>query len=363
MICSLACSCLSSSARKTQLETFLACWLKAIMTFIVTSALPIQAKAQVEKLVPSKTSSNTGFLLPVQASKTLTKNSVSDSESMMPAGMKSAGFKIAGFKIASENPIVEAKMTNLVDTNEVYPTISNSSSSIQIASEIENPFASPDPQTIEKQWQVPQMPFKRPDKSATPIDMQPKIDNKNLNARAQKPFHSVAEEQSESHALEYEFSLNIGYTKLKNWNKNQNWKVDPLTEIYLGKKVFEDEPIMAGLRILNISGSGTSQDTTGSFGFSYIGPYIGFVSINPMRQISLNTGLSLQKIMGVTQLGSGEQEFETPPGLKTDPPGLWAELKYGKITSGAWSNGFMTGVQWGRKKIYYWLGLYTSAWD
>lgn len=225
---------------------------------------------------------------------------------------------------------------------------------IMLAQGIENPFEIPlndyQPELVEEP------PMVVPKKKLFPLETTP------LQPVAHPPAITLAMEEAMLRPLEFEFSMSLGYVKLRNWNSRQEWDLNPTSGFSLGYKWLKDSNAMTGIRVLSITGAGTTQDTTGNFSFTYLGPYIAHVEVSEKSQTSFSTGFSLAKISGKTQVGPGEQEFESTPGIRTDPPGLWAEAKYGKMTGGAWSNGITTGIQWGRKRLFYWLGLYSSAW-
>ncbi len=172
---------------------------------------------------------------------------------------------------------------------------------------------------------------------------------------------TVEEDEKTPYSYLWELTLGLNYTKIKTSDAYKNWQVDPTTQIMFSYRVNES-PFMLGLRIFSVSGEGTIGDSMGKVGFAYFGPSVSYTKIQNRRQTSIDFGASFVKINGRNVLGPGEPELSSRPGLKTDPPGLWWELRYGKIIGGALSTGLTTGMQWGRKKIYYWVGLYTSAW-
>jgi len=163
------------------------------------------------------------------------------------------------------------------------------------------------------------------------------------------------------HPYEWEFTLQLSYSKIKTYGTYRNWQVDPTTQIMFTRKLNET-PFMLGLRILSVSGQGTIADSTGAIGFAYFGPSVSYTIIGDRRQTSIDFGASFVKMNGRLLVGPEQLDFSSSPGLKTDPPGLWWAARFGKITGGALSTGLTAGMQWGRKKLYYWAGLYTSAW-
>jgi hypothetical protein len=161
--------------------------------------------------------------------------------------------------------------------------------------------------------------------------------------------------------LDWEFSLALSHTRLKTSGSYKKWKVDPNTQIQVSRRLNET-PYFLGLRILAVSAEGTIANSTGITGSTYVGPSISYTSIKERRQTSMDFGASFVKMNGRNLLGPGETEFSSQPGFKTDPPGLWWNLRYGKVIGGALSTGLTTGMQWGRRKIYFWAGVYSSGW-
>lgn len=159
----------------------------------------------------------------------------------------------------------------------------------------------------------------------------------------------------------WELSLGLSYTQMRTSGSYKNWKVDPNTQVQFSRKL-HDTPYFIGLRLLAVSGEGTIANSTGIVGYTYIGPSLSYTSLKDRRQTSMDFGASFVKMNGRNLLGPGETEFSSQPGFKTDPPGLWWNLRYGKVIGGALSTGLTTGMQWGRRKIYFWAGLYSSGW-
>lgn len=226
-----------------------------------------------------------------------------------------------------------------------------------LADNIESPFEetagdSLPQQMIEGPMQVPDR------KDDLKEDFRGSRSNRNVASPPKPTFKS---EEKESRPLIWEFSLGLNYTRLKTFGDYTYWKIDPSTQAMIQRRL-ENLPFQFGFRLFAVSGQGAINQSTGNFGFLYFGPSAGLVSINNYQQKSFDVGISFVKINGYLQTGPEQVEFSQAPGVRSDPPGLWASARYGKMLGGALTNGFTLGIQWSQKKIYAWLGLFSSAW-
>jgi hypothetical protein len=226
-----------------------------------------------------------------------------------------------------------------------------------IAAEISSPFKNSTEndvpsQLIEGPMQIPVRSFDQT------IDHEVVRGIPSAAAPAKPTFKS---EEKEVRPLIWEFSLGLNYTKIKTFGEYAHWKVDPSTQASIYRRL-DGLPYVFGLKMFAVSGQGTIGHSTGNFGFLYFGPSAGLISIVDGRQKSFEVGLNFVKINGDPETGPEQSEFSKASGIRSDPPGLWASARYGKMLGGALSNGFTMGIQWSHKKIYTWLGLFTSAW-
>ncbi len=210
-----------------------------------------------------------------------------------------------------------------------------------------------DPKLYSPPMRVPDVGFSESFKESLnrPLDISP--------PKKVKP--TLEEDEKTPCSYLWELSLGLNYTKIRTSGSYKNWQVDPTTQIIFSRKI-DETPFMLGLRLFSVSGEGTIGNSTGTVGFAYFGPSVSYTSIQDRHQTSIDFGASFVKINGENLMGPQEPELSSRPGLKTDPPGLWWEMRYGKIIGGALGTGLTAGMQWGRKKTYYWAGLYTSAW-
>jgi hypothetical protein len=225
------------------------------------------------------------------------------------------------------------------------------------ADNIESPFEETAGDDLPQQ--IIEGPMQVPDRK---LDLNEEVgrspSNRNVVSPPKPTFKS---EEKESRPLIWELSLGLNYTRLKTFGDYTHWKIDPSTQATIQRRL-ENLPFQFGFRLFAVSGQGTINQSTGNFGFLYFGPSAGLVSINNNLQKSFDVGISFVKINGYLQTGPEQAEFSRAPGVRSDPPGLWASARYGKMLGGALTNGFTLGIQWSQKKIYAWLGLFTSAW-
>ncbi len=141
-----------------------------------------------------------------------------------------------------------------------------------------------------------------------------------------------------------------------------------------------------GFRLAPFSGTGTYDNVSGRFGFTYFGPMIGVGKINEIvldseknqepakgRVASRNypsrfgffamTGLAFQSRETIlfAEDQQGEKDFEAKK-FAFDSPGLWGELTFSSIFYEAVSANVVVGFQMGEGKLMGWGGIAMGAW-
>ncbi len=127
-----------------------------------------------------------------------------------------------------------------------------------------------------------------------------------------------------------------------------------------------------GLRMAPFSGVGTQGQRTSRYAFTYMGPAVGIGSIskaddpsvdNPVRYgFLVSAGLSgMSRLVGADESSPPLPSDFSPIAWGFDPPGLWSEIRWLRISRGALGCGLMAGAQTGQGKIFYYVGILGSG--
>lgn len=203
----------------------------------------------------------------------------------------------------------------------------------------------------------------------------------------------LVEESLKDRPLDFElaFSFIIPYAKVRG---NQKYKMDPgvdIHSIFRPQKSYDISKLQVylGMRACFFSGSLIGKNIFAHFNFMYLSPILGVGKIylaqkdvsknveqdkkNITKYIKPHTGWMLlvgpaiqSRYIQIQEKGSATQEI--PEEYKTksidvNELGLWLEVLYKQIYFGAIGINLLSGIQLGKGKTFYYVGVGTSGWN
>ena len=182
------------------------------------------------------------------------------------------------------------------------------------------------------------------------------------------------------------------YPVLQTSGPRKNYTTDLTNHfsMYMRPSRMKDEKnshFWGGFRLAPFSGSGQYEETIGRYSFLYFGPVLAFggliapsdTSDSPLTSQAesklpkkmpiksawmITGGISVQtRIAHIDPTDEyTDVDLNTTRGANIDIPGIWVELIYSKIYFGGFGGHYVTGVQLGEGKKFFWFGLGAGAW-
>lgn len=173
------------------------------------------------------------------------------------------------------------------------------------------------------------------------------------------------------------FELSLLQPKATVSSGRKNYVSDLTTHINMYVRTFWNSGAEAtqpwiGIRIAPFGGFGTQGTRTARFAHTWLGPAIGFGSIQlpedatvdfPTRHGFLfSIGVAgLQRLVAEDESAKPLPDDFSPTAWALDPPGVWSEIRWVRVSRGAIGLGLMGGVQTGSGKIFYYGGFTISG--